>query len=422
MGVLLPLGLLIMAIVSAAAVAYGTSPDLGQYSHGVEAILLARRLQWPMVALSLLFSLGLLLLIVSGRRRAWYLLGLAPVLALFVHRFGPRDDQFIVLDGPQFVAADHASFLRDDDFVVGLIFESRPYAYPYASLFTTPVILQQDHDQRMILLWNAFANRAMAFHIARDLHARDLEIVSMPRNAMILYDARLGRFINGLTGRTPDDQEVRGIKARLATAKMTWARWKRQHPQTEAMLPPDSTTRMPAPRAPIRPQFKMPPAPLMDVPVEARVAMISTPRPAAILSDDLTNEPLNLRINDTPLLIFRDRQDGIARAFDRHVDDDLTPQFRLNTDPRRKEAVFIDADTNTGWNERGIATDPPPRKAKKLTPFFVEDDLYWGVMKTWYPDLDLLHPDLAPPPASAPAPAAGPAAPSAARPSRRRAR
>ena len=83
----IPLVLLIFAVLAAGVVAYGASPFWAQYAHGIDAIVWTRRLEWPLVALSLILCLILLGLIVSGKRRAWWLIGLGPILALFVHRF-----------------------------------------------------------------------------------------------------------------------------------------------------------------------------------------------------------------------------------------------------------------------------------------------------------------------------------------------
>ena len=115
---------------------------------------------------------------ISGKRRAWWLIGLAPVLALFAHRFtaGPSA-AFAVYEDPTFVAAVDATFLGPDDYVVGLQFQDDWYAYPYATLFHYPVVAQANHDKRMLLMWSPFANRANAVNITRDLRGRHLVMV-----------------------------------------------------------------------------------------------------------------------------------------------------------------------------------------------------------------------------------------------------
>src|SRR5688572_23230783 len=99
--------------------AYGTHAGWAQYSWGFDFILFTRRVQWPMAVLSLGLCLGVLGLIVSGRRRAWWLIGLAPVFALFAHRFiSHPSNQFHVIEGPVFVTAPEGSkFVADEDWV-----------------------------------------------------------------------------------------------------------------------------------------------------------------------------------------------------------------------------------------------------------------------------------------------------------------
>src|SRR5437763_1197041 len=71
----------------AAVAAYGTSASWAQYPHGLDLILWSRRLEWPLVTIAILLCLGLIALVIAGKRRAWWLIGLGPILALFAHRF-----------------------------------------------------------------------------------------------------------------------------------------------------------------------------------------------------------------------------------------------------------------------------------------------------------------------------------------------
>src|SRR4051812_2917610 len=84
---LLPLALIATAIVLAFFLAYGVSPTWATTRSGLSVIVWSRRLQWPLIAFSLLPCLLLLGVVITGKHRAWWLIGLAPVLALFLHRF-----------------------------------------------------------------------------------------------------------------------------------------------------------------------------------------------------------------------------------------------------------------------------------------------------------------------------------------------
>ena len=390
-----PLLLVFLAVLSAGVVSYGTNATWAQYPHGIELILWSRRLQWPLVTLCLLLCLLLLGLIVAGRRRAWWLIGLGPVLALFAHRFltDPAAAYFVV-DGPTFVSADDASFLADDDYVVGLHFGDAAYAYPYSVLFHDPVVLQSDHDKRLMLMWSAFANRATASAVTRDVKARDIEVVSTPANALLLYNRGGAQFINALTARTMDGGKPIGFAAPLAPSTMTWKAWRGLNPQTKVMAPTGQTYASAPPRGPILPSYPMPPA-ILDRPAAAQIVLVGTTQPAALLSEQVGPEPLHVSADGEPAFVFRQRPDLPARAFSSHLKkQDVFTRFHLDSAHHYKGAMFIDSDTDSGWSADGLWVDGlkeirPEMKGTRLTPLPVQDGLYWGVMKFWYPDLKL---------------------------------
>ena len=397
---LFPLGLIILAVLSAFAVGYGTDARWIQYPHGLTIIVDARRLQWPLVCLSLIACIGLLALIVSGRRRAWWLIGLAPVLALFVHRFalGPAAGTMNVVENPDFIAAKDANFVQPDDYVVGVTFGDNTYAYPYAQLYWTPVVVQADHEKRMMLIWSAYANRALAFTVHHDLKPRELEVVSTPANALLVYDGRVGQFINGITGQTTKGQKPASFGSPLITQKMPWRQWHALHADTKVLtLTSNSRRDVAGPTRPLQPTCPMPPMTL-DKPKDLRIAMVGTTQPAAMESDAVGPAPINLRADDTPVFIFREISEQPIRGFDRQIKADLFPRFVLNRNPRKHpNATFVDVDTNSGWDAKGVWTDGlKDLKGKKLQSVAVDDELYYGVMKFWYPDLQLESPQTQP--------------------------
>jgi len=332
--------------------------------------------------------------VVAGKRRAWWLIGLAPILALFVHRFSTDSlHAFEIQENPTFIPAKQATFLSDEDEVVGLVFADVAYAYPYAALYADPVVIQSDHDQRMILFWSAFANRAQAFEIAHELKGRDLGIVSMPANALLLYNSRLGQFINGLTGLTQPvgrrlGEKPTGLRDPIRTWKMPWSTWRARHPQTR-VLQPDHTFPN-APKAPVLPYYKLPPQPA-GAAAQGRIIFIATTPPIALPDESVNTRPLNLTAAGQSVLLFRDPRTGAVRAFDRRIEEDLYLRFAPNIDPRRPNAFLVDTDTNTGWNPDGTAIDGS-RRGAKLSPIWADEALYGPVMQFWYPDLTLVTP------------------------------
>ena len=381
---IVPILLILVSLTSMAVVAFGVDPRWTEYGdRGLDLILFARRFQWPLVVLSLVASIVLIGLVIGGKRRAWWLIGLGPILALFVHRFSLSSiNDWTIVENPTFVSAAGATFLEDEDYVVGVRFNDVPYAFPYATLFHAPAVVHTEHDQRMILLFSPYANRALAYEIDRTLKPRELDVVSMPANALLLYNSRLGEFINGVTGLTTDGEPPRGFDEPLPTTKTTWKTWRTAHPETQVMPP---ITNRKAPTVPIQPSYPVK-ADLGGVPAHTFVAVVGRHDPVAIRMDALSRDPVNVTADGVPVIVFRDGQ-GTVRAFDRRIDD-LSPQFRPNRDRTRKNVAFTDADSNSGWNEQGVAVDGE-LKGKKLAPVPVGEDLYWGVMKYWYPGLQM---------------------------------
>ncbi len=395
-----PLLIIAVAGLSAACVAYGTSPAWIQYPHGLEIIVWFRRLQWPLVTLSLIACIGLIALVISGRRRAWWLIALAPVLTLFAHRFatGPEAARMLVAENPVFAVADQAG-ISDDDWIVGITFGDSNFAYPYSALFSNPVVFQADHEKRFILMWSAYANRALAMPISQEFKPRDLEVVSTPANALLLYDSRRGQFINGLTGQTIQRAMPQGFIKSLpiATSKMTFGQWRELHPDTLVWQRANKAGE-PAPHQPLMPAWPMPPQGL-ERPASARIAIVGAASPMAFDSSALTSTPVNVKADDVPILLFRSPETGAICAFDRRLMDrqgklDLILHFDANRHHKKFPLAFlIEAGSNTGWSDDGLCIeatgDVKAMKGRRMNRVAIDDDLPWGVMKFWYPDLQL---------------------------------
>jgi len=102
-------------------------------------------------------------------------------MALFAHRFATDPTAGMAsVEDPAFVPAARATFVNDDDYVVGLTFGDKSYAYPYAALYSTPAVVHAQHDKRVLVMWSAPANRAVAVTITRAIRARFLDVVSTP--------------------------------------------------------------------------------------------------------------------------------------------------------------------------------------------------------------------------------------------------
>jgi hypothetical protein len=235
---LLPLLLSFFATLAAAVMSYGVHSGLGKYSWGVDAIMLARRMQWPLVGVSLVLCFALLGLVISAKRRAWWLIALAPVLMLFVHRFWTSPvNRYAVIGEPTFVVARDATWLRDDDELMTLSFNGQAYAYPLAWLASSPVVVQDDREHRMLLMYSPKLQSATAFNVTRELKARDLDVISEPADALLIYNSRRGQFISAATGMTPRGEKPANLSTDLKPTMTKAKPWREVHPDGKVMLP-----------------------------------------------------------------------------------------------------------------------------------------------------------------------------------------
>lgn len=471
LGVILPILLLLLALLCAAIPGYGTDPRWVNYaSQGLEWICLARRVQWPVYCLGLLACGAVVLLVVSGKRRAWWLIGLLPVLALFVHGLRTNPMRvFGVTGAPVLTAADGPHGATDDDWVVGVVWRrpgdtapvsptSSPadggggagadggglagpnggnevlggaVAYPYAALYRTPVVVQPLGSERGMLVWNPFANLARAAWVDRDVMARELEVVSMPANAVLVYNARYGEFINGVTLRQPTtNKSPSGVGKWLDVELVTLGQWKAAHPDTRVMAVPRPDSggasakggeRGGVPGVPLAMRYAVPGG---DGSGErSPTVLLATTRPSVLAPGDISDTPVNFEAGGEAVVVRREKDSRRVRAFLRTLPDGRTTRFAPWAEWTKLPpvAVMVDTVLKRGWtrngNSAGWATTrpaespaPPPRGRRAVAQepaaakaeTVLDDGLprqlglreveavegpYFEVLKYWYPDL-----------------------------------
>jgi hypothetical protein len=380
--------LTVLAVGGAFVLAFGTHPALAKYPQGLDWIALARRIQWPVTAGSLLACITLIALVVSGKRRAWWLLALIPVLFLFYQRFsGDPVRKMVILDAPTFVTPEKASYLKADSQVIGLTFEGEAYAYPCGALTLAPVVAHTDADKRLLVMYSPYAGRARAFVVEHSVKPRELDIVSMPANALLLYNSRIGQFINAFTGTTLSGERPDGFTTAVETHKTTWREWRTQYPETKVLAAPMAS-------ASERVNARFPSRPVeLELPADAKVTVLAAHHPVALQANrfELSGEPLNVTAGGTNLLLFRDRGTNKLKAYDRAVRGDLFPKFTRKSLGKRPEVAFADADTGSLWTADGRCVDGFA-KGEQLKPVTIEEDVLYATMKSFTPTLEVLKP------------------------------
>ena len=80
----------------------------------------------------------------------------------------------------------------------------------------------------------------------------------VPANALLVYNQKIGQFINGLTGQTPANTKPTEFLSPISTQKVPWKTWLTAHPDTRVMLPTAEADIDRKPTLPLRPWFPMP--------------------------------------------------------------------------------------------------------------------------------------------------------------------
>lgn len=349
---------------------------------GLETIALTRKLQWILLILTILPCLALIVVVSINKARVWWLLGLSIVVAMLFFRFSSATRKPVrVLDAAAMPTLAEARLASEDEYVVGVIFGEQAFAFPYSGLYRTPVVQLTDFDRRLILIHSPHANSATALETTREVRANDLEFVAQPGNSTLVYNRKYGQFIVGITGLTIEGASPTGVADRVPTFRMPMLEWRRLHPESRLMLPTQADAGMPG--VPLKPKY---PPRLQDesMPAETPVILVHTHPPAALLMGEY-DSPVHTRAGEIPIVLWRDR--GQLKAFNRTVDTDLFLTFRVRKDRKGVEQL-VDNQTGSLWTYTGRCTEGP-LDGKRLNPVTIEENVYWGVSREWFPDLRL---------------------------------
>jgi hypothetical protein len=351
-------------MAASAGVAWGADPKIAQWPNGIGFLCLLHRLQPALIGVAVACGMTLAGLVSFGKRRPWWLIGLAPIAAAFVWRFALAGDGggVYVDDQPVFASAAQSGWLGEDDPVIGVESEGAYYAYPIAAMAHAPIVVQSERPRRLVVIWSSGARAATAAWVERTVRGRDLEVVTTIAGVPLIYNRRLGEFFDALTFRTTDKALPKGLIGRVAAVKTTWGRWRSAHPETLVL------------------QQRWKPA-VVDTATVDSVAVIATEPPIATASADIAADPLNLSAGPAKAVVFRGDA-GEVRAFERRVDDDLFPHFMAKVDRKTKQRMLVDGDSGSTWNLSGVAVEGP-LKGSRLTGVIVIEDVSASAAKFW---------------------------------------
>ncbi len=360
------------------------NPPVAAEFGGLGMITLTRRLEWLLLIATILPCLILVVWVSINRASAWWLLGLSIVVAMLFVRFSTTTRKPVrILEAPSMPTVMEATLPSDDEMVIGVVFDGSAYAFPYRCLYRTPIVQLTDFDKRLIVIHSPHANSATVLDVTREVRATDLEYVAMPGNSTLVYNRKYGQFIVGITGKTDRGTEAIGVRDRVPTYSLSFANWRRLYPESKLMIPTAADADQPG----VRLSPKYPPTlPDTSMPAETPIILIRTTPASALLIGDYA-KPTHTRAGDLPIVLWRDR--GLLRAFNRAVDGDLFLTYEIVKDKKGREQLK-DTQTHSVWTYQGRCIEGP-LTGKQLSPVTIEENVYWGVSREWFPDLQLIR-------------------------------
>lgn len=145
------------------------------------------------------------------------------------------------LDDPEMVSGSAAGHLRQDDYVVGLVFGDRPRAYPLWIIDHYHVINDRIGDDRIVVTSCERCQSGSAFEseIGGNAERPPLFRASGVLNAiLVMKDLQTGSYWNHYDGVALRGRAAGARLRWIPTYHIEWADWLELHPDTEVMVPP----------------------------------------------------------------------------------------------------------------------------------------------------------------------------------------
>jgi len=146
---------------------------------------------------------------------------------------GPPRDGIPAIDKPHFSAATEASWLRDDDRVLGVAHNGIAKAYPLRILNWHEIVNDRFGAEPMVITFCPLCGTGMAFRAGFDGKAKRFGVSGLLYNSdMLLYD-RTTESLWSQIARQAISGPRKGTRLEIiATAHTSWADWRARYPAT----------------------------------------------------------------------------------------------------------------------------------------------------------------------------------------------
>jgi len=264
---------------------------------------------------------------------------------------------------PQFVPAAQASFLIDDDIVIGVVQGSVAKAYPAADLSQHGVVHDEMADGPIVVSWCVTCNTSVVYRSELKGKRLHFEFDSMVGGNEVERDKETGSLWQQSTGEAISGP-LRGSRLELYPfVRTTWKEWRRRFPNTLALKPlPGYAEVFPfrrgrisegipggisAPKGSFGPDGRLRPKEIvagLAIGTDAMAFPFSALRIARVVNE---------RVGGVPVVVVHQPSSETTTAFDPRVKNQVLRFASANLDA----SSLTDSNTHSTWDAYGRCVD-----------------------------------------------------------------
>jgi hypothetical protein len=148
-------------------------------------------------------------------------------------RGGPPKDGIPALDTPLFIDSDKASYLADDDRVLGVLIGQTAKAYPIRVLNWHEVVNDQVEGTSLVVSYCPLCATGAVFSSVVDNKVLSFGVSGLLYNSdVLLYDRQSESLWSQIHGQSISGPFARQTLEQLPVTHTSWKRWREQHPDT----------------------------------------------------------------------------------------------------------------------------------------------------------------------------------------------
>lgn len=305
---------------------------------------------------------------------------------------------YIAVDAPQFVKADEAAFVSDDDPVIGIEADGMAKAYLAADLMQHGTVNDTMPDGPVAVTWCGSCMTAAVYRSELDGRTLHFAFDSLRGANDVNKDRETGSLWQQTTGEAIDGP-LSGQSLQLYPfVRTSWSEWRRRFPETLVMEPQPGyadhiarwserirlVTASPqgdAPRSALRVDARLPSKEMVAG------LRIGTGLKAYPFSALRTERVVNDVVNGTPVVIVHLPGSDTTTAFEARLGDRV-----LDFEPvGQGTGAMRDLQTGSRWDSWGTCLSGS-LAGSRLTPLILRPG-YWFAWSQFYPDTDVFLPE-----------------------------